>query len=61
MIASGPADRRLFRDWNMGQHRLAAADAALLAEVGQETFDPARLDAETAVRLLTTAGGRHLR
>ncbi len=61
VISSGPADRRLFRDWNMGQHRLGAADAALLAEVGQETFDPARLDAETAVRLLTTAGGRHLR
>lgn len=61
VIASGPVDRRLFRDWNMGQHRLGAADAALLAEAGQEAFEPAELDADTAVRLLTAAGGRHLR
>ena len=61
VIASGPADRRLFRDWNMGQHRLGAADAALLAEAGQQTFEPAGLDPEVAVRLLAAAGGRHLR
>jgi hypothetical protein len=60
-IYSGPADRRLFRDWNMGQHRLGAADHALLAEVGLEHFDPAGLNVELAERLLIRAGGRHLR
>jgi hypothetical protein len=61
LIASGRADRRLFRDWNMGQHRLGVADAALLAEAGQQAFEPAGLDADKAMRLLTAAGGRHLR
>jgi hypothetical protein len=61
LIHRGAADRRLFRDWNMGQHRLKAADRSLLAEAGLATFDPASLDAEQALRLLGAAGGRHLR
>lgn len=60
-IAEGPAERRKFRDWNMGQHRLGAVDQALLAEVGLEVFNPAGLDAERAERLLTRVGERHLR
>lgn len=61
LIFSGSADRRLFRDWNMGQHRLGVADRALLAEAGLVDFDPAGLDAPAAEKLLTVAGGRHLR
>ena len=61
LIGAGHVERRLFRDWNMGQHRVSAADRALLSEVGLPEFEPARLDAETAVRLLKAAGARHLR
>jgi len=61
LIHSGPADRRLFRDWNMGQHRIGEADRALLTEAGLSSFDPASLDAAAAEKLLTVAGGRHLR
>ena len=60
-IHSGPADRRLFRDWNMGQHRLGATDRAVLAEVGLTVFEPATLDVQTAERLLVCVGGRHRR
>jgi hypothetical protein len=60
-IADGPAERRRFHDWNMGQHRLSAQDQALLSEVGLEQFNPAGLDADRAERLLTRLGERHLR
>jgi len=61
LIADGPAERRLFRDWNMGQRRLEAEDASALSEVGLEHFTPTGLDEERALRLLTTLGARHLR
>jgi len=61
LIHNDHADRRLFRDWNMGQHRISEADRALLAEAGLSRFDPAILDAQAAEKLLMTAGGRHLR
>ncbi|PXA90062.1 hypothetical protein DMC25_08435 [Caulobacter sp. D4A] len=61
LIADGPAERRLFRDWNMGQRRLEAEDASALSEVGLEHFTPAGLDEERALRLLTALGARHLR
>ncbi|WP_454760693.1 BLUF domain-containing protein [Caulobacter segnis] len=60
-IADCPAERRWFRDWNMGQHRMGVADQALLAEVGLEVFNPTGLDADRAGRLLQRAGERHLR
>jgi hypothetical protein len=60
-IVDDPADRRRFRDWNMGQHRLGAQDQALLSEVGLERFEPAGLDVDRAERLLTRVGERHLR
>jgi len=60
-ISDGPAERRWFRDWNMGQHRLGPADKALLSEAGLDAFDPANLGSERAERLLTRAGERHLR
>lgn len=61
LIADGPAERRLFSDWNMGQRRLAAEDASALSEVGLEHFTPAGLDEERAIRLLSLLGARHLR
>lgn len=61
LIHSGRAERRLFRDWNMGQHRISEADRTLLAEAGLSSFDPASLNTEGAEKLLITAGGRHLR
>jgi len=61
VIHSDRAQRRLFRDWNMGQRRISEADRTLLAEAGLSSFDPASLDAAAAEKLLTTAGGRHLR
>lgn len=61
MIADGPTERRNFRDWNMGQHRLGAVDQALLSEVGLEVFNPAGLDADRAERLLLRGGERYLR
>lgn len=61
VIEEAAAERRLFRDWNMGQRRLGVADQALLAQAGMARFEPAKLNAEVAVNLLTAAGGRHLR
>jgi hypothetical protein len=61
LIHSGPADRRLFRDWNMGQHRLGVADGAMLAEAGLAGFNAVSLDAAAAERLMIAIGGRYLR
>jgi hypothetical protein len=61
LISSGAVDRRMFRDWNMGQHRLGPNDGALLAGAGVDRFDPAILSADAALKLLVHAGGRHLR
>lgn len=61
LISAGPAEHRLFRDWNMGQHHLGATDRASLAKIGLETFEPARLSADTALRLFAEVGGRHRR
>lgn len=60
-LADGPAERRRFRDWNMGQHRLGPVDRASLSEVGLEGFNPAGLDAERAEWLLARVGERYLR
>lgn len=60
-LDDGPAERRRFRDWNMGQHRLGVADQALLSDVGLEVFNPAGLDADRAERLLLRAGERYLK
>lgn len=61
LIASGAVERRMFRDWNMGQHRLGAQDVALLAGAPIDRFDPATLSVDSALKLLAQAGGRHLR
>ncbi|WP_051696050.1 BLUF domain-containing protein [Caulobacter sp. UNC358MFTsu5.1] len=61
VIAQGPADRRMFRDWNMAHHQIVAADRMLLATAGLSEFRPETLDGAGALRILTSLGGRHLR
>lgn len=61
LITDGPADTRLFRDWNMGQHEVGVEDAASLSQIGLDRFTPAALDEARAVQLLTALGARYLR
>ena len=61
VIARGPVERRLFRDWNMAQHQLGVADQGLLAKVGLTAFTPEILDETRALTLLTSLGARHAR
>jgi hypothetical protein len=61
VISHGVVERRLFRDWNMGQHQIVAADQDVLAKAGLATFAPEALDEAGALTILTTLGGRYLR
>lgn len=55
------AERRMFRDWNMGQHQVTAADQTLLAQAGLATFTPDVLDEPNAIKIMTSLGARYLR
>ncbi len=61
VINKAPAERRMFRDWNMAQHQVTAADQPLLAQAGLEAFTPEALDEAGAIKIMTTLGGRYLR
>jgi hypothetical protein len=61
MIGRGPADKRLFRDWNMGQHQVGVADREVLAQVGLSAFTPQALDEAGALKVLTSLGSRYLK
>lgn len=61
VIDKAPAERRMFRDWNMAQHQVTAADQPLLAQAGLATFTPDVLNAAGAIKIMTTLGGRYLR
>jgi hypothetical protein len=61
VISRGLVERRLFRDWNMAQHQIVAADRSVLAKVGLTAFTPDALDEARALTLLTTFGAQHLR
>ena len=61
IIAKGPAERRLFRDWNMAQYQVAATDQSLLAELGLTCFEPETLSEAEVMRVVTTIGARYLR
>lgn len=61
VISRGVAERRMFRDWNMAQHHIVAADRSILAKVGLTAFTPDALDEARALTLLTTFGAQHLR
>lgn len=60
VIDRGAAERRLFRDWNMGQHQVGVADREVLAQVGLTAFTPESLNGESALKLLSMLGGRYL-
>src|SRR5436190_7588298 len=50
VLASGSAEQRLFRDWNMGELRISSSDYRLLEHLGLDgKFSPAQLDAERAL------------
>jgi hypothetical protein len=61
VISRGVVERRLFRDWNMAQHQIVAADRGVLAKIGLTAFTPEALDETRALTLLTTLGAQHLR
>ena len=61
VIARGAAERRLFRDWNMAQHQVSAADRSALAAAGLAAFTPEVLDEAGAMTVLTALGGRYRR
>lgn len=61
VIARGPVERRLFRDWNMAQHQVTTADQTLLTRAGLAQFTPNGLDEVGALKLLTGLGARFVR
>ena len=55
IISQGPADQRLFGEWNMCASSLAPSDKAILAVLdGKGDFNPKALTAVSTRRLLTT-------
>lgn len=55
IIAQGPADQRLFGEWNMCARSLAPSDQAILDVLDRKGgFNPQTLTAESIERLLTT-------
>jgi len=55
IIAQGPAERRLFGEWNMCASALAPSDKAILSVLdGKGGFNPLALTAASTQRLLTT-------
>jgi len=58
VISAGPAERRLFGDWNMCARAIAPSDKAILDVIDKKgVFDPRQLRPESALRLLTTVAG----
>ena len=54
IISQGPAERRLFGDWNMCASSLASSDKAIISVLdGKRDFDPQALTAASIQRLLT--------
>jgi hypothetical protein len=61
LIEVGPAEMRLFRDWNMCERRLTASETPFLSLIGQGLeFRPDQISAENALALLTMAGRVHI-
>lgn len=61
VISHGPADKRLFRDWNMAHRQLGPMDAPALSAVGLEAFTPEGLDEDRALNLIKSLGQAHLK
>jgi hypothetical protein len=61
LIDIGPAEARLFRDWNMCERRLTANETPFLSRIGQTVeFRPDRISADDALVLLTMVGRVHM-
>jgi hypothetical protein len=59
VLASGSAEERLFRDWNMAEVRLSPGDFRMIEQLGLAgKFTPTQLDAQRALHLMTAAGQR---
>ncbi|MBI1404669.1 MAG: hypothetical protein GC145_00920 [Caulobacter sp.] len=55
VLGAGPAEQRLFREWDMCARTLSMVDQEVSRTLARRgAFDPARLSAEAATRLLTT-------
>lgn len=55
VITAGPVEAREFGDWNMCARRMNAGDAAILDVLDQRgAFEPAKLNAPSALRLMRT-------
>ena len=55
IIAEGPAEQRLFGDWNMCARALAPSDAEIVDVIDfKGVFKPTTLNAQSVRRLLTT-------
>jgi len=55
IIHAGPAEQRLFADWNMCARAIAPSDQEILDVIDSRgAFEPGRLTAKGAIRLLTT-------
>ncbi len=62
VITAGPAEARLFGDWNMCARRLSNTDDAILAGLRMKgDFDPGRLTAVSGLGLLTAVRGTQAR
>jgi len=58
VLSAGPADGREFGDWNMCARHMTPADDAILDALAQrQTFAPAGLSGQAALRLLKAVRG----
>ena len=58
VITAGPAEARVFGDWNMCARRFSKADEAILDTLDQRAaFNPATLSGPSALRLLKAVRG----
>ncbi len=58
VLQAGPADRRMFADWNMCARRINPGDDAILDTLSlRKDFDPERLSGRAALRLLWAVRG----
>ena len=58
VLQAGPADRRLFANWNMCARRIAPADDAILETLSlRARFEPMSLSGGSALRLLAAVRG----
>ena len=54
VLEAGPAEQRLFADWNMCARRITPADDAILDTLSlKKSFEPQKLTGRAAVRLLS--------